>query len=349
MDLASLKSFLKAGKYRSDESVRYFQLLLRTIALHAVEADPIDQQNFREQISEIAERLNADDSGEALLQATATASELIERYNLQTTQHMTGYARELHSVVGMLTSTIAFLAASSETSIDHLKRIERKLEKAAAVEDVKDLRDRLAECLKVVRDESIRVQSEASGKIEALIAGVHDATEHAGMKAGGAPADPFENDPPMDPLTGLPGRPLAKEAVIARMATGGDFAIAFFFMDRLDSIRARYGEGVSEDLLLLLAQDLGQNFAENDSLYRWSGPSFLVILEIRPSLMALGRRVKDVANAKREKNIEGKSIILPVTCTSMIHRITTGETPENVFRKLDAFMVAKPMDAVSHP
>jgi GGDEF domain-containing protein len=349
MDLVSLKSFLKAGKYRSDEGVRYFQLLLRTIALHAVEADPIEQQNFREQISEIAERLNADYSGEALLQATAAASELIERYNLQATQHMTGYARELHSVVGTLISTIAFLAASSETSVDHLQRIERKLEKAAAVEDVKDLRDRLAECLKVVRDESVRVQSEASGKIEALTGEVHDATEHLGMQAGGPAADPFENDPPTDPLTGLPGRPVAKEAIIARMATGGDFAVGFFFMDRLDSIRARYGEGVSEDFLLLLAQDLGQNFVDNDSLYRWSGPSFLVILEIRPSLVALGRKVKDVANAKREKNIEGKSIILPVTCTSMIHRITTGETPEKVFRKLDAFMVAKPMDAVSHP
>jgi GGDEF domain-containing protein len=164
------------------------------------------------------------------------------------------------------------------------------------------------------------------------------------------PAEVVFNDPPTDSLTGLPGRPLAKDAIAQRAARGGDFAVAFFFMDRFDSIHARYGQAVSEDLLLLLAQHLGQNFVENDSLFRWSGPSFLVILEIGSSLAALGRRVKEVATARLEKNIEGngKSIILPVNCTWLIHKVTAGESAEVAFRKMDAFMVAKPSDAVAH-
>jgi GGDEF domain-containing protein len=369
MDLVSLKSFLKAGKPRSDVGVRYFQLLLRTIALHAVEADPDEREKFREQIAEIAGRLDVDDSPEALLNGTAAASELIENYHLQAAQHMTAFARELQSILGLLTSTIAFLAASSQTAVDQLQWIEKKLEKAATAEDVKDFGNRVAECLKVIRDESIRVRSEADGKIETLAAGLQTAAvQKAGVQKTGVqkegtydaemraeshaivtPSDPYENDLPTDPLTGLPGRPLAKEAVAARIAAGGDFVVALFFMERLDSVRARHGDDVSEDMLLLLAQDLGQNFVNNDSLYRWGGPSFLVILEIQPSLIVLGRRVKDVANAKREKNMGGKSIILPVTCTSMVLRVVAGERPETVFRKLDAFMVAKPMDAVSRP
>ncbi|MEO8097400.1 MAG: response regulator [Acidobacteriota bacterium] len=86
-----------------------------------------------------------------------------------------------------------------------------------------------------------------------------------------------------DPLTGLFGPDAACLAIATALASDSPPQLAVFSVQRMEFMRSRYGQAVSDQVMLLASQHLATN-AEltGDTLYRWKGKSDFIALLARP-------------------------------------------------------------------
>jgi GGDEF domain-containing protein len=141
----------------------------------------------------------------------------------------------------------------------------------------------------------------------------------------------------VDPATGLQLRTDAEQLIASRIVEGKDALVALFLVDRLSSLNSRFGRKVGDEVLLMVAQHLGQQLPEKSPPFRWSGPAFLAVLGLSGGSQSTERLVRQIAAARLEKNTEalGRSVLLPVSCSVVVLKIGAGDSAEIVFHTLD--------------
>ncbi|HMJ60653.1 MAG TPA: hypothetical protein VK493_02780 [Bryobacteraceae bacterium] len=120
MDLVLLGSHLKSGALAAPDYIRYIQVLLTGLAIHALEGDATQLQNFRDQISSITASLDEESTDEDLLVNTGKALRILGEYNQSVADARKRHSDELRLMLVMMTGTVAFLTATSETSVGQL-------------------------------------------------------------------------------------------------------------------------------------------------------------------------------------------------------------------------------------
>lgn len=327
MDLVLLGSHLKSGALAAPDYIRYIQVLLTGLAIHALEGDPTQLQNFRDQIASITASLDEESTDEDLLVNTGKALRILGEYNQSVADARKRHSDELRLMLVMMTGTVAFLTATSETSVGQLQTIERKLQRASTLEDTRQLRAQMADCLTIVRSESSRIQSESRARLKSLQAEVERASSRVQMALF---------DASLDPVTGLPARALAEQAIAAKITAGHEQVAALFIVDRLASINSRFGRATGDDILMLVAQQLAKRLS-GATLFRWSGPAILAILEIATTVEAAENQAKLAGAMSVEKSVEAddRSVLLPIHCLCRVQRISSLAAADEVYRSLD--------------
>jgi hypothetical protein len=172
MDIVAFGNPPKLSALGPSDYIRYIHFLLKGLALHAVEGDPGQLRDLQNQIGALAASLNAESTEEDLLVGTAAALRALEEYNRNAAVALKGHVDELRLMLVMMTGTISFLSSSSQTSVGHLQTIEEKLQRASTLEDARQLRAQMADCLSIVRTESSRIQAESKARLTSLQAEV---------------------------------------------------------------------------------------------------------------------------------------------------------------------------------
>jgi GGDEF domain-containing protein len=274
------------------------------------------------------EHTGADDLGVSIGKALCA----LEEYNQHATSSLSSHASELRSMLVMMTETVAFLSASNQTSVSQLMLIEKKLQRASTLEDVRQLRGQMADCLTVVRHESSRLQAESRARLDSLQAEVERVSSRLRMG---------ELDSSSDPITGLPMRALAEQALAANISSRKECVAALFVIDRLASINGRFGRAAGDDVLLLVAQHLAKRLS-GATLFRWTGPALVAILEVATGQAAAESQAKAAASMRLEKSIEanGRSVFLLITLVGQVKSVSANDSAEAVCGDFDQFMSA---------
>jgi GGDEF domain-containing protein len=329
MDLVLLGSHLKSDALTAEDYIRYIQVLLTGLAIHAVEEDPAQLRDFRDQIASITASLDEQSTDEDLLVSTGKALRMLAEYNQNAADTRKKHADELRLMLVMMTGTVAFLTATSETSVGQLQTIERKLQRASTLEDARQLRAQMADCLTIVRSESARIQSESKARLRALQAEVERVSSRLQMGL-------FDSS--SDPVTGLPARAQAEKAIAAKIAAGQEHVVALFVVDRLAAINNRFGRATGDDILLLVAQQLAKRLS-GSTLFRWSGPAILAIIEVATTVEAAENQAKLAGAVSVEKSVEAeeRSVLLPIHCSCRVQRVSSTALADEVYRDLDRF------------
>jgi diguanylate cyclase (GGDEF)-like protein/PAS domain S-box-containing protein len=86
----------------------------------------------------------------------------------------------------------------------------------------------------------------------------------------------------LDPLTGIANRRHAERSIHARLEEmrryGVPFGLIFFDIDHFKQVNDRYGHQAGDDLLKAMARALADDLREFDSVGRWGGDEFVVIV-----------------------------------------------------------------------
>ena len=232
-----------------------------------------------------------------------------------------------------MTATVMFITSSSEASAKQLGAIESKLQRASTLEDTLQIKAQLTDCLTLVRSEALRLQTESRNKISALKNDVERLSHR--LKAV------FPRKSLRNPVTGLLGRFAAEEAITAKILAGREFLAALYTLDRMASINGRFGRLVGDEILVTGARALAQKLS-GTTLYRWSGPAFVAVFDPSVNLKQAETRATQAGAMRLEKNIEAedRSVLIVVTASCHLQRLSGNSAPEAVFRSMDTFMAA---------
>ena len=327
--MISIKKYLSTdSREASDAYERMSLTLLQAIGLHAVEGERADYDWLRCAIADLQTRLTEDPSPANILVTTGAAVKAMQDYNRRTSHILSARSVELRSIVGMLTGAMSQISTTSQTSIARLQDLQRQIEQAVMLEDVRTVKLRLSECLESMRGETERQRNESVKVVHELKQGLHGIQAPKQAEAGAG----------IDPLTGLPSRVEGEAAILAAGGPGLHAYAALFVLGRMQAIASRYGSELSDGVLMVLLQRLSLGLSPQDQFFRWGPDSFLAVLHRKESGDLLRREVTRLLSVRLEHSFEiaSRSVTLPISPTWTIVPLFEFSQSE-VLRKLDSF------------
>jgi GGDEF domain-containing protein len=339
----SLKRFLEDGK--NDERVetleRVVQLLLQGFALHGIQGAPEDHAAFQSSIQQVFDSIKTVKDPKDYLILGGAAIRTLEDYHRRTVRYLSRLRAEMQRIIGMLTASISTISEASNESLRRLKDLENQVAEAAELDDVRQVKAKLSECLEDIRREKDRQKARTSKTVADLSGALESAR---GMDAAGTNGQAANSE--LDPVTGLPGK-LAVEAAIERecllLKPGHVVAIV---LDNLSAVNLRYGRGVGDEVLRSFGDYLAQLLSPEDELFRWEGPALLVVSRCLEKPDRIRERFARILEKKFEYSIQTSSRDAILSLTNRWAVLQLGSTAEAVFRKIGQFITPAEVPSV---
>ena len=342
----AVKGMIDLGKliFRRHEDramswLRMAQLLLEGIRRHAVEGDAGDYEKFSSDMKKVEAKLNPATPAAEVLVLAGSAVKQLEHYNQGATKFLSAKAAQVQNMLGMLTRTIGDVAEVDRESLARLKRIERRLQKASAIEDILAVRAHLEQCLNHVREEA-ELRASQVERLTSSLEQPGDCPPSQPPEAG--PADLREDAPAPIPaaLTGLPPRQAAIRSLTRAMRSGQQQFAAVLQVRQLTAVNNRYGADVGDRLLLAIRTRLQQILGEDDGLFRWSGDSFVAILSRPGELSFVAWEINRAVPKSAEESFpyKSRSLILNVGVETSVFRIADFGRPNDLGAAIDRFL-----------
>jgi GGDEF domain-containing protein len=332
MDLVSFKSFLRPGKPTVPDYVRFLHMLLHGLSTHVVEGDLEDLLTYREETQRFAEQVSDHAGSEDILLAVASSLRSLEEYTRRATKFVSAQGVELKAALRSTTETIATLTHSRTESVQQLAVIERKMEQASAIEDVRLLRLKLQDCLTIIREESVRLRGESEARMQAMQERV-ESVFATGFTPGVIG---------VDPVTCLENHAAAEKLIMERIAEGKPAAAALFVVSKLMMVNRRFGRSVGDEVLFMAAQHIGAALPAHSVLFRWKGPALLAVVDLQPNFEDVNRRLNRIAMTQLEKNIddEGRIALVPISLLLLTQKTAAAPNAVELFKAMDQFVLA---------
>ncbi len=251
------------------------------------------------------------------LAALATdALHAAEDYIARMTELADEHGGQMQSIVAMLTKTVADLTGQSDASIARLQGIERRIEQTTGLDDIRALKDSLAECLAEVKEAVVQQKNEMRSTVERLQEQIKR-----------APQPPVVKDPARAPSGSAASR------------ASGNY-VAAFRLQHADHILKRFGESARDEMLAMIGKVLETAQAPNDRLMRWKGPSYVMFLSSNDNLEGIRRRLTGVIAKISQRYVElGKnSALLAVGVDWTVFPQSKESSLDVVFEEIDAFI-----------
>jgi GGDEF domain-containing protein len=281
------------------------------------------------EVSAISAKLDEHSTSEEIDAAIDFVIRAVDGSNQIASRMSQAHLAELQAMLAMTTETICYLSDSSKTGIEQLQLVERNLQQASSIRDVRLLRGKLDDCLTLVRSESNRLRDQSRTRIRALQEAVERTSNH--VRSVGAVV------PDLSPVR----RDEVEQLIAAKIAQGKEFVVAIFAIDGLSQIASRYGPEIADDIQLAVVAHLKQAL-DPGTVHRWSGPALAAILELRTTFQAMERQMHELAAVRLEKTIEKdeRFVLLPITCSLIVQKVSDADAVEDVIANLDDFVAA---------
>jgi GGDEF domain-containing protein len=334
----SLKRFLDDG--RNDDRVetleRVIQLLLQGFALHSIQGAPEDYTAFQSSIQEVFDSIKTAKDPKDYLVLGGAAISTIEDYQRRTIRYLSRLRSEMQRMIGMLTTSVTAISETGSENLRRLRDIESQVAAAAELDDVRQVKARLSDCLDEIRQERER-QKQHTGQTVADLSGALESIK-ADTPAVGAESGPSHANSEVDSVTGLPGREAAQAAIERACSLPRPSHVVVIVLDNLSAINLRYGRGVGDEVLQVFGDYLAQLLPPADELFRWHGPALAALARGPEKAERVREQFVKILEKKFEHSIQtsSRNIILSVT-----HRwavLPLAPTAEAVFQKIDLFI-----------
>ncbi len=307
--------------------LRAVRLLIHGMELHTLDHDREDHARFRSGMSGLQRRLVPEAPAADLLGLVGDVILTFEAYNRRTGGKLRAQFSERQSIIAVFSGAVAAMVSASDASLERLKDLRLRLEKAEGIADLRLVKTHLEQCLNGIAAEVEEHRRQSASGMQRLAEGARELENSIQHARRTAP----------DPVTGLPPRAEA-EGVLARLGTGGVAAVAAVFaLKRLKQVNSRFGHAVG-GLLRRASTYLGSGMNPEEGLYRWSGPALLAITSrIAPFDLIRQDIEKLIAGLpKYEVTIGTRAALIPVSVGWAAFPLT--RPAERLIRQLDVFV-----------
>jgi GGDEF domain-containing protein len=142
---------------------------------------------------------------------------------------------------------------------------------------------------------------------------------------------------PTDTTTGLPPRSEAENALGRASQREGPRLTAILTVDRMQTVNAAFGVEVGDQLLTYFAGFVRRSLPPEDEVYRWSGPTLIVILSRQNGIDRAREDIGRLMAHKLEFTVyaSNRKLLLPVNTRWTI--IPAMASQRLLVQKIDAF------------
>ncbi len=329
--MISIKRYLDHRRTGDTASHDVGHLLLSRIGEGAVSADEGECLAFRAAMQRLAEVFADGQDAADRLRTAEIAAQLMEDYNQEITVLVHRQRRELKDIVTMTAETVATISGENARSAEELRAIGDQFERPHAIGDLDALKAHVGECLQSLRLEIVREQEERDRLIVALRQEIEK-----GPRRGASPG-PGE----MDAATGLPQKAACVDAMRASIPAGKRRFAVTFVLNRLRGINLRFGREIGDRILCRFGEFVEQQILPSERLFRWSGPTFVAVLERGDTLEHIRAEVRKMLEPKIEETIDvdGRFIMIPVSAVWTAFQLLT--TVTSAERQIDGFAASQ--------
>ena len=288
------------------------RLLQDVIAIRSQLGHEAGMLDFELKSRELLHRLDDATSAVELILVANEALEAIEEFRRRSTEYFLEQGSHLQSMLSMMAATVAEISGQSDNSVARLLSIERRIEQASGLEDMRALKNNLAQCLTEVREAVVQQKSATSGTVGRLREQMQSAP------GGSAAATP----------DGAPVEPGVAEFV------------AVVRLQRAENVGGRFGERVRDQMLSVMGENLKAACGAEDRLMRWKGASFVMFVKSADGLLAVRRKMASIASKIGQRYVEvgNNSALLAISVDWMVYPQSRYPTLEAVFAEVDTFL-----------
>jgi diguanylate cyclase (GGDEF)-like protein len=287
---------------------RILQLLLETCALHSVEFDIEERTAFQRALRDIGERLICVQDHQGLLILTGEANQTIQAYNRLIERFIRDVSNEKQLAVELLSQGLLRVCNASERSAQTLRQLERELARASQLQDMRELRTKLADCVATLcleaefqeaQHRELRERVSESGSLMEV----------------------------RDQITGLGTLKSAESRIKEITAASHQGYVSAFFLKHLDVVNRRFGFSAGDEVIKRFATYLEKNLQGSDQLFRWRGPCFVVVADRYTSLEAVQADANKISLRGPEMEVEsdGNTMLILLTAATTAFAIPRGQ------------------------
>lgn len=302
------------GDYRLAES------LLKAIRENAVRGHPAGRERFQSQLAELSRRFVTTDDDAELLMIAGAAQQALRLYEVETDVFWQGQTSELHGIVGALTAALADFGERHSQAAERLAKLEQSLDSISSLEDLREVRQRIEDCVLALRAERQLQQETQRLVMESL--------------------PPPRRSSPLDPVTGLATRQGADAAIADRLQRDREgVSLALFVVHRIQQVNARYGHAVGDEMLKTFLQHIAISLRPEDQLFRWSGPALLALVERDDPLDAVVIEMRRITAYKLDQELEirDRSVMVPLSASVCLIPLSQSTDVAGVGAELDHY------------
>jgi GGDEF domain-containing protein len=318
--MTSIKRFLDrhSGPPAAERDLLEASLLLRVLLQQGIAArsDGRDAATlgFEATSRDLLHRLEEATTPVELVGIANQSLQAVESHRQRTTEALREQSSQMQSMVTMLTDTLAAISGRSNASVTQLQSIERQIEGACGLGDIRALRKSLETCLATVREAAVEEKKATLATVERL----------------------------SDHIKRVPQLPVAIVPEGSGVGPGTDNPeyVAAFKVQRADHILARFGESACDQMLTLIGEGLKSAQGPTDRLMRWKGPAFVMFLSSSENVMAIRRRLLATVRKIGQGHIEleKNAALLAVGVDWIVYPQSEYASLDAVYAQVDSFV-----------
>ena len=162
------------------------RLLLDGIATHLIRGREVDWKSLGRTVKGLLRRMDEPPTALGLLGIGSEAVEALETYAQSTERYLREENEQMQTMVAMLTDTVADLSGQTDASVGRLQTIERQIERASGLDDIRSLTASLESCLLAVREAAAEQRSGSAATVRRLQDQIASRAEPGRSKPHGA-------------------------------------------------------------------------------------------------------------------------------------------------------------------
>lgn len=322
--MISLRRFLDETRQTAPATPQEIAAHLRRLLTEGVQArgrwgPDLTTPGFELTVRELLRALEGASAPLDLAHIATAILEALEEHTTRAAEYFREQGKQMQAMVGMLTAAVADISSQSDGSVARLQALERKIEHAVRLDDMRALKESLATCLAAVKEATIQQKNATARTVERLQEEITRATRPPAAVAG-----PAENRSAQSP-------------------TGSDY-VAAIRLQRASHIEERFGREAVEQMLAAVAAGLKAIEGPKDRVRRWKGDSLLLFLDSPESIETVRRRLASVASRISQRHIEvgEHAALLAVSVEWTLLPQSQYPSLETVYAKVDSFLDGKP-------
>lgn len=250
-----------------------YRALLADIAECGESICPVLSTELKSSLARIDEELSQHSDARQIVRVRNTVYDLLQDWGKKTAQHYLDKAGELKGLLLVMARTAESLEQKRDRCVHQLESVTAQLQSIAGLDDLSKMRATLAESALDLKHSIDQMSAESRSVIDHLRAEVM--TYRARLEKA-------EHLASCDALTGLGTRLWVKSKMQERIQSRSCFSVLMIDIKAFRRVNDEFGRMVGDLLLQEFARELHAFCPFSNLVSRWSGNTFLVVLDAAP-------------------------------------------------------------------